>query len=49
MIQVPAGAGDDIIREAALADAKVAQHVGDSSIRKCIIVPGRLINLVVGT
>jgi len=47
-IQVPVDAGEDLIREAALADPKVAQHVGDAGINKCIVVPKRLINIVVG-
>jgi leucyl-tRNA synthetase len=47
-IQVATDADDDAIRECALADPKVAHHVGDARIRKCIIVPKRLINIVVG-
>ncbi len=47
-IRVPVDAGEDSIREAALADPKVAQHVGDAGINKCIVVPKRLINIVVG-
>jgi len=47
-IEVPVDASEDAIRESALADAKVAQHVGDAPIRKCFVVPGRLINIVVG-
>jgi leucyl-tRNA synthetase len=47
-IQVPVDAGEEVIRELALADAKVAQYVDNSRIRKCIVVPKRLINIVVG-
>jgi leucyl-tRNA synthetase len=31
----------------ALADEAVARHVGDKPIRKVIIVPGKLVNVVV--
>ena len=47
-IQVATDADDDSIRQCALADPKVVHHIGDARIRKCIIVPKRLINLVVG-
>ena len=32
---------------AALADEGVSRHVGDGPIRKVIVVPGRLVNIVV--
>jgi leucyl-tRNA synthetase len=35
-------------RAAALADPKVAQHIGDKSIKKVIYVAGRILNLIVG-
>ncbi len=47
-IEVATDADDDSIRECALADSKVAHHIGDARIKKCIIVPKRLINIVVG-
>ncbi|MEJ2514185.1 MAG: leucine--tRNA ligase [Gammaproteobacteria bacterium] len=46
-IRVAADATEEAIREAALADANVARFVGESPIRKVIIVPGRLVNIVV--
>ncbi len=47
-IQVATDADDDSIRQCALADPKVVHYIGDARIRKCIIVPKRLINLVIG-
>jgi len=46
-IRVAADAPEDVIREAALAEENVARFVGDSPVRKVIIVPGRLVNIVV--
>ena len=36
------------VEAAVLADARTATHVGDKSIRKIIVVPGKIINIVVG-
>jgi len=47
-IEVPSGAGEDDVREAALANPRVQHHVDGKSVRKCIVVPDRLVNLVVG-
>ena len=38
-VTVPAGADDDAMRQAALADPKVAELVGDEEPRKVIVVP----------
>ncbi|HUX73037.1 MAG TPA: leucine--tRNA ligase [Steroidobacteraceae bacterium] len=46
-ISVPAGADEHRIRRAALADANVQKYLGDGEIRKVIIVPGKLVNVVV--
>jgi leucyl-tRNA synthetase len=46
-ITVPADAGETIVREAALADANVRKFVGAAEIRKVIVVPGKLVNVVV--
>jgi leucyl-tRNA synthetase len=46
-IRVAADAPEELIREAALAEENVARFVGDSPVRKVIIVPGRLVNIVV--
>ena len=46
-ISVPADADDERIRAAALADAHVQKFIGDAAIRKLIVVPGKLVNVVV--
>ena len=47
-ISVRTDADDDAIREAGLSEPNVRNHVEDKTIRKVIIVPGRLVNIVVG-
>ncbi len=46
-ITVPAEAGEDLIRELALADEKVKSAIAGKQIVKVIIVPGKLVNVVV--
>jgi leucyl-tRNA synthetase len=46
-ISVAADSDTDTISRAALADENVKRFVGDKSIRKTIVVPGRLVNVVV--
>jgi leucyl-tRNA synthetase len=46
-ISVPAGAAEDTVRAAALADPHVQKFIGAAAIRKVIIVPGKLVNIVV--
>ena len=46
-VTVAAGAGNEVIQAAALADEHVQKFVGDKPIRKVIVVPGKLINIVV--
>ncbi len=46
-VQVPADAGEDAIREAALAADNVQRHTDGKEIRKVIVVPGKLVNVVV--
>ncbi|HSH42264.1 MAG TPA: leucine--tRNA ligase [Arenicellales bacterium] len=47
-IEVPSGAGEEDVRAAALANPRVQHHVEGKSVRKCIVVPDKLVNLVVG-
>ncbi len=47
-ITVPAEADRDTIEAAALADPNVQRHIQDKTVRKVIVVPKRLVNLVVG-
>ena len=46
-ISAPADANDEIVAELALADENVQRFVADKAIRKTIVVPGRLVNVVV--
>jgi len=46
-ITVPAGATDDDVLAAALAEEKIADLTADKEIIKQIVVPGRMVNLVV--
>ena len=47
-LELPANADKDTIEKLALADAKVQKHLEGKTLRKIIVVPGKLINLVVG-
>jgi len=44
---VPVSAGQDQVREQALADANVQRHVAGKDVKKIIVVPGKLVNIVV--
>jgi len=46
-ISVPVGAEEATIRAAALADPHAQKFIGAAAIRKVIIVPGKLVNIVV--
>jgi leucyl-tRNA synthetase len=46
-IRVPKGATKEAIEALALADAGVAKHTDGKPIKKLVVVPGRLINVVV--
>jgi len=46
-ITIARDASEEAIRAAALAEENVARFVADSPVRKVIIVPGRLVNIVV--
>ncbi|MDJ0750104.1 MAG: leucine--tRNA ligase [Woeseiaceae bacterium] len=46
-VSVPADAGKDAIEGFALADENVRRFVEDKPVRKVIVVPGRLVNVVV--
>ena len=47
-ITVPADAGDDAVAARAKEDPNVAEHLAGKTIRKAIVVKGRMVNLVVG-
>jgi len=46
-ISVGAEADEKTVRETALADPNVQKFIGDSAVRKVIVVPGKLVNVVV--
>jgi len=45
-IQVPADAGREAVEKAALANENVQRFIGDAQVRKVIVVPGKLVNMV---
>jgi leucyl-tRNA synthetase len=47
-VDVPAGADETTIEDIARADARVAELLGTASVRKVIVVPGRMVNFVIG-
>lgn len=47
-IQVDADADEDVILHLALAEENVQKHLEGKAIRKKIVVPGKLVNIVVG-
>lgn len=46
-IYVSPSASSEEIQEAALADDRIKTFVGDKPIRKVVVVPGKLVNVVV--
>ncbi len=46
-LTLPAGASDDQLKQAALADAQVRRYVDGQTVKQMIVVPKRLINIVV--
>ncbi len=47
-VTVPAGADEEALRQAALAEPNVARTLEGQTVRKVIVIPGRLVNVVVG-
>ena len=47
-ITVASDAGEDAVREAALADERVKSHMLGKKVKKVIVVPGKLVNVVAG-
>ncbi len=45
-IETPANADKDAVEALALADADVQRHIDGKTIRKVIVVPGRIVNIV---
>ncbi len=46
-VSVPVQAPENQVREIALADEAVARHVAGKQVKKVIVVPGKLVNIVV--
>jgi leucyl-tRNA synthetase len=46
-IHVPVDADNDAIENIALSDERIQINIKDKTVRKVIVVPGRLVNLVV--
>jgi leucyl-tRNA synthetase len=46
-IEVAADIDKDTLQALALADENVQRFVGDSELRKVIVVPGKLVNVVI--
>ena len=47
-IEVPAGLAEDELVDARAGSEKVQAHLDGKEIRQTIVVPGKLVNLVVG-
>ena len=47
-IMIPEGLSDDDIRDTVCAYPEIAESIAGKTIRKCIVVKGRLVNLIVG-
>ncbi len=45
-VTVPAGAAAEVVREAALADETVQKFIAGKPVKKVIVVPGKLVNVV---
>jgi len=46
-IEVPANSPDEMLRETALSDARVFEFTNGKTVRKVIVVPGKLVNIVI--
>ena len=47
-VVLPADAADDEVREAALAEPNIVVHLGGLTVRKVVVVPGKLVSIVAG-
>ena len=45
-VDIPAGADKAAMEEAALADSSVQRHTAGLTVRKVVVVPGKLVNIV---
>jgi leucyl-tRNA synthetase len=47
-LELPLDMSKDDIEKAVMADERTAAQIGDKQVRKMIVVPGRIINIVIG-
>jgi leucyl-tRNA synthetase len=47
-IRAPTGAAPDAVQQIALADEDVVRHLEGLTVRKVIVVPDRIVNIVAG-
>lgn len=47
-VEVPAGASREDLEKAALAERSIQNHIAGKTVRKVIVVPGKLVNVVAG-
>jgi len=47
-LNIPANSGEAAARELALADERVARSIAGRPVRRVVVVPGRLVNIVTG-
>jgi leucyl-tRNA synthetase len=47
-LELPLDMGKEDIEKAVMEDERTAGHIGDKQVRKMIVVPGRIINIVIG-
>jgi leucyl-tRNA synthetase len=47
-LELPLDMGKENIEKAVMEDERTAGHIGDKQVRKMIVVPGRIINIVIG-
>jgi leucyl-tRNA synthetase len=45
-IEIPADMSQEKVKEAALSDPKVQQHIKDKAVRQVVVVPKKLVNIV---
>ncbi|MBI5674672.1 MAG: leucine--tRNA ligase [Nitrospirae bacterium] len=44
---IPAGCDDEAIQERAFSDSKIREYIGNKTLKKVIIIKGRLVNIVI--
>ena len=47
-ITVPTGSANEVLEKAAVSDPRIIEVIADRTVRKVIVVPGKLVNIVVG-